>query len=141
MTGIKRGPAPGYGTLQCCLSQLNIASFEQELSAWAETVLHQQVGNTAYGGLVMDGKRLRGSKQGRLAGVHILSVLSHELGLVMGQQVVPTETNEHKVIIPLLSDLTLTVTTLPISHLRSRVLFKPRASTIIKVFDHPMGGD
>ena len=54
----------------------------------------------------MDGKTLRGSRAGELPGVHLLSVLAQDLGIVLDQAVVPPPTNEHKVSLPLLAGLT-----------------------------------
>ena len=56
----------------------------------------------------MDGKHLRGSRDGGLPGVHLLAALAHEVGLTLGQVAVPPTTNEHKASLPLLAGLTLT---------------------------------
>jgi hypothetical protein len=108
MMGFKRGQAPGYGTLQRCLSHLDVNSFEQVLSQWAHQALKDKQGEKAYQGWALDGKTLRGSRAGELPGIHLLSVLAHEWGIVLTQAPVPPQTNEHKVSIPLLSGLTLT---------------------------------
>lgn len=106
--GFKRGQAPGYGTLQRCLSRLDAASFEQALHQWAQQALKAKQGEQAYAGLALDGKTLRGSRDGQLPGVHILSLLAHEVGIVLDQAVVPATTNEHKASLPLLEGVELT---------------------------------
>jgi len=106
--GFPRGQAPGYGTLQRCLSHLDVNSFEQVLSQWAQQTVKGKGGAKAYPGWALDGKTLRGSRSGELPGAHLLSVLAQELGIVLDQAVVPPQTNEYKVSLPLLSGLTLT---------------------------------
>jgi hypothetical protein len=108
MMGFKRGQAPGYGTLQRCLSHLDVDSFEQVLSQWGQQALKDKQGHQAYQGLAVDGKTLRGSRVGELPGVQVLSVLAHQLGIVLNQATIPPQTNEYKVSLPLLTGLNLT---------------------------------
>lgn len=58
--------------------------------------------------LAMDGKVLRGSRQGELPGVHLLSVVAQELGITLAQGEVPPTSNEAKAVLPLLEGLKLT---------------------------------
>jgi DDE_Tnp_1-associated/Transposase DDE domain len=105
--GFARGQAPGYGTLQRTVKQLDVDSFERALSGWSEGVLKAQ-GQGALQGIALDGKVLRGSRQGELPGVHLLAALAHQLGITLDQTEVPATTNEHKASIPLLERLSLT---------------------------------
>lgn len=59
-------------------------------------------------GIALDGKILRGSRDGALPGVHLLAALAHQVGLTLAQVSVPPTTNEHKASLPLLSGLNLT---------------------------------
>ncbi len=52
--------------------------------------------------MALDGKVLKGSREGDLPGVHVSALLAHELGLTLDQERVPRETNEHKASLPLL---------------------------------------
>lgn len=106
--GFPRGQAPGYGTLQRLVSGLNTAAFEAALFAWAQAVLKDQPGRADWEGLALDGKVLRGSRQGAIPGEHILSVVAQELGITLGQAAVPPTTNEAKACVPLLTGLNLT---------------------------------
>ena len=45
-------------------------------------------------GLAADGKTLRGSRKQGAIDVHLLSIVSHRLGLTLKQQAVPDKTNE-----------------------------------------------
>jgi hypothetical protein len=104
--GFPRGRAPGYGTLQRLVSRLDSQAFEQVLGEWSEGVLRQQA-QKGYQAVALDGKTLRGSRQGELPGVQLLAAFAHHLGLVLEQQQVPATTNEYTVSLPLLRGLTL----------------------------------
>jgi hypothetical protein len=105
--GFPRGKAPGYGTLQRTVKDLDVTSFEQALSGWSEAVLSAQ-GQGRLQGIAIDGKVLKGSRQGELPGVRLLAALAHQLGITLDQIHVPSTTNEHKASLPLLERLTLT---------------------------------
>jgi len=106
--GFGRGRAPGYGTLQRLVSELNVAVFEEALFSWAQDVLRTQAGAEDWQGLALDGKVLRGSRAGALPGEHLLSVVAQELGITLAQGDVPATTNEAKACLPLLEGLNLT---------------------------------
>jgi hypothetical protein len=107
LLGFPRGLAPGYGTLQRTAKQLNVASFEAALSEWAEEVLGQYLPKHSWQGVALDGKVIRGSRDGDVPGVHVLALLAHELGITLDQGCVPRETNEHKASLPLLQGFRL----------------------------------
>jgi hypothetical protein len=106
--GFVRGKAPSYGTLQRTARDLNVASFERVLLGWVEEVLKEQGQAGVLQGVALDGKVLRGSRDGALPGVHLLAALAHQLGLTLAQVAVPPTTNEHKASLPLLAGLRLT---------------------------------
>jgi hypothetical protein len=106
--GFPRGQAPSYGTLQRTARDLNVESFERVLQDWAEEVLKGQAPDGQLQGVALDGKHMRGSREGALPGVHLLAALAHDTGLTLAQTAVPATTNEPKASVPLLAGLTLT---------------------------------
>jgi hypothetical protein len=106
--GFERGEAPGYGTLQRLVSGLNVEAFEMALFGWAREALTAQGLAGHLQALAVDGKVLRGSRQGTLPGVHLLSVVAQELGITLAQGEVAPTTNEAKAVLPLLAGLNLT---------------------------------
>src|SRR5215813_876077 len=64
--------------------------------AWAEPVVVSSPAAPLAGeaAIALDGKTLRGSRKQGAPGVHLLSALSHRLGLTLAQQAVDDKTNE-----------------------------------------------
>jgi hypothetical protein len=93
--GFTREKTPCAGTLHYLFQRLDRQALERVLSSWAEAVLAalppQQRRQEA---LAIDGKTLRGSKKQGALDVHLVSVLSHRLGLTLYQQAVADKTNE-----------------------------------------------
>jgi DDE_Tnp_1-associated/Transposase DDE domain len=86
--------SPCVGELSTVFAALDIAAFEQVLTAWL------QAGGT--GAVVaIDGKRLRGSRRGAVPGVHLLSAYDDRAGSVLAQVAVG-DTNEAKAALALL---------------------------------------
>ena len=107
--GFTHPTPPCAATLCSVLRQLDRAEVEAKLSAWAEEVL-SSLPPTPHEpeAIALDGKSLRGSqRQGAPAG-HLLSALSHRLGLTLGQEAVDDKSNEIGVVAPLLESLVLT---------------------------------
>ncbi len=97
--GFTRAQTPCAATLHTVFRQLAVTEFEARLGAWAESWLGTEadtegVPDTALEGVAVDGKTLRGSRQQGAAGTHLLSALSHRLGVTLGQQAVDAKTNE-----------------------------------------------
>jgi predicted transposase YbfD/YdcC len=100
--GFTRDKTPCAATLHRVLRQLDGPLVEAALGAWAESVLTALP--PAPGepeALAIDGKTLRGSRKQGAPATHLLSVLSHRLGLTLWQQAVADKTNE----IPVLEDV------------------------------------
>jgi hypothetical protein len=57
--------------------------------------------------IAIDGKTLRGSRDGEGKPWHLLSAITHESGVVVGQEAVDAKTNEITRVEPLLDDLDL----------------------------------
>jgi hypothetical protein len=100
--GFPRAKSPGAATLDHVLRPRASPLVAATLSAWAErvlTALPPAPGEPE--ALAIDGKTLRGSRKQGAPAAHLLSVLSHRLGLTLWQQAVADKTNE----IPVLEDV------------------------------------
>lgn len=89
---------PCPSTLHTIFRGLDWVGFAAQLHAWAEallTALPPAAGPALPGpGVAIDGKTLRGSKKQGLPDAHLLSVVSHQLGLTLTHTAVPEKTNE-----------------------------------------------
>jgi hypothetical protein len=106
--GFTRETPPCAATFFHVFRRLDRPAFEQKLSAWAAgllATLPPREGEPE--ALAIDGKTLRGAQQQGALEVHLLSVLSHRLGLTLLQQAVPADTNEIGAIQAVLSALVL----------------------------------
>lgn len=93
--GIERERGPSQATIHRILKGIDCRQLEAVLSRWSQAVM-AAVGLPAgeLEGLALDGKSLRGAvKQGAADG-HLLSALSHRLGLVLNQVAVSDRSNE-----------------------------------------------
>jgi predicted transposase YbfD/YdcC len=104
--GFTHPTPPCAATLCHVLSQVDREALEARLGVWAEAVLASLPPAAGEEDAVaLDGKTLRGSRHQGALNVHLLSALSHRLGLTVGQQAVSDKTNEITVVIPLLQML------------------------------------
>jgi predicted transposase YbfD/YdcC len=93
--GIRRQRGPSQPTLHRLLRGLDCRKLEQAVTKWAEEVLRRLSGRgRALEALALDGKTLCGSQQQGAEAVHLLSALSHRLGVVMAQVAVSDHANE-----------------------------------------------
>lgn len=101
--GFRRDKMPKYGTIRRVLMEVDEQAFSTMVSSWGEEVVgaYEQVA------IAIDGKKLRGTRDGEQPALDVMSALGHELRLVLGQVPVPAGTNEMKAILPLLADLVL----------------------------------
>lgn len=99
--GFKRGIAVAKSQLYALLSQIDVTQLEQLLGSWVESVLHELDPDNPLPAVAIDGKTLRGSKKLGAALAHLLSAVSHGLGLTLYQVGVDRKTNE----IPLVQEL------------------------------------
>lgn len=93
--GIRRRRGPSQSTLHRIFKGIDHAQLERVVGQWAEHVLQscpKLCG--ALEALAMDGKTLCGSQRQGAEDVHLLSALSHRLGVVMAQVAVADQTNE-----------------------------------------------
>lgn len=106
--GLTHAKTPCAATLHTIFRHLDRELLEAKLGAWADSVLAATPapeGETE--GIAVDGKTLRGSRKQGAPGAHLLSALSHRLGLTLAQQAVDEKTNEITVIQAVLRSLVL----------------------------------
>lgn len=106
--GFATDKTPCASTLHNILSQIDKELLESRLAHWAQALLQESQKEQPFlEAIAIDGKTLRGSKkQGCLNG-HLLSALSHRLGLTLFEQEVEDKTNEIGVIEEVLKSLFL----------------------------------
>ena len=92
--GFKDGKTPCAATLHTIFRHLDKEAFEARIGKWAESVLQKSSPPGTLQGIGIDGKTLRGSKKQGAKDAHVLSAVSHGLGLTLGQQAVEDKTNE-----------------------------------------------
>jgi predicted transposase YbfD/YdcC len=87
---------PCAATLHTVFRHVDRDTLEAKLGAWAEQVVVSLPTAPSAGeaAIALDGKTLRGSRKQGAPGVHVLSALSHRLGLTLAQQAVDDKTNE-----------------------------------------------
>jgi DDE_Tnp_1-associated len=106
--GFTREKTPCAGTLHYLFTRLDRQALERALSGWAEAVLATlPPPKGSREALAIDGKTLRGSQQHGALDVHLLSVLSHRLGVTLHQRAVSEKTNEIGALPEVLSALVL----------------------------------
>jgi hypothetical protein len=93
--GFTRDLTPCAATFSNVFRRLDRKGLERALAVWAEALLQALPPPPGtLEALAIDGKTLRGSKQQGALDVHLLSVVSHRLGLTLYQQAVSDKTNE-----------------------------------------------
>jgi predicted transposase YbfD/YdcC len=87
---------PCAATLHTVFRHMDRDAVEAKLGVWAEeVVICTPMGASAgEAAVALDGKTLRGSHKQGAPGVHLLSALSHHLGLTLAQQAVDDKANE-----------------------------------------------
>ena len=86
--GLTHQTSPCPATLSIILRQLDRAQLEAKPAAWAErvlSVLPPAPSEAEDEAVALDGKTPRGSQHQGALNVHLLSALSHRLGLTLGQ--------------------------------------------------------
>ncbi len=106
--GFTHPTPPCPATLCTVLRQVDRAQVEAILGAWAESVLAAVPPDPSDAeAIALDGKTVRGSQHQGAPMAHLLSALSHRLGLTLGQQAVGDKTNEIAHVVPLLHGLVI----------------------------------
>ena len=93
--GFTHEPTPCAATLFHVFRRLDRDDLERRLGARAATVLQATTPVDAHPveGIALDGKTLRGSQKQGAPGAHLLSAVSHRLGLTLAQTGVDDTTN------------------------------------------------
>lgn len=93
--GFRHPKAPCASTFFSVFQQIDRPAFEAALAAWAHAALAAAPpSKRKLEPIAIDGKTLRGSQQQGACDVHLLSVLSHRLGLTLFQTAVADKTNQ-----------------------------------------------
>ena len=108
--GFTRQKTPCAATLHTVLGGLDRQVLETQLGGWAEGVLLATSAceeKLQAEGIAIDGKTLRGSRTQGAPGAHLLSALSHRLGLTLFQKSVDDKTNEISTVQEMLQNLVI----------------------------------
>jgi len=101
--GCRRPTPPSEPTFRRVLQRLDAAALDAALGRW----LAQQT-RLAGQGIALDGKTVRGARDGAQPAPHLLSAVLHRDGLVLAQQAVGEKTNEIPCVHPLLAGVDIT---------------------------------
>ena len=99
--GSKRGKAPSERTYRRILQSIDVEELDRRVCGWIAQQQQLQPGTA----LAMDGKTLRGSRDGSKAALHLLSAIVHGSSTVVAQVAVESKTNEITQVEPLLENL------------------------------------
>ena len=105
--GFEKHGYPALVTWYRVFGGIDIEAVERAIGEWVELVLQALLPEGEMEGVSIDGKTLRGSKKQGAENSHLLSAVSHGLGLVLGQIAVDDKTNEIGVVEDLLMQLVL----------------------------------
>ncbi len=100
--GTRRPTPPSEPTIRRMLHAIDVQTFDQDIGEWLQA--NQTLKGKA---LALDGKTLRGSRDGEKPGVHLLSAVIHKEGIIVAQQAVDSKTNEITQVEPLIAHLDL----------------------------------
>jgi DDE_Tnp_1-associated/Transposase DDE domain len=96
--GFRRGKTPTKATYSILFRRLDVVAFEAALARWIAGRLPDEERAV----LALDGKTLRGSRDGEVPGQHLVSVYAVQAAAVLAQVRVDAKTNEHKAALQLL---------------------------------------
>jgi hypothetical protein len=96
--GFRRGKTPTKSRLSTLFRRLDVTAFEAALSRW----LSARLGTPDGLHVCLDGKTVRGSKEGDVPGHHLVAAYAPAAQAVLAQLRVDAKTNEHKAALELL---------------------------------------
>jgi hypothetical protein len=99
--GFRRGKTPTVSTLSRTLRRFDPQHLEDALARW----IAGRIAPDAFERISLDGKTLRGSRDGEVPGVHLVAAYAPQVQAVLGQIRVDAKTNEHKAALQLLGIL------------------------------------
>lgn len=103
--GFRRSKTPAPSCLSDFYSALDAVAFEAALSRWIASRMPLPAEGDDPQPVSIDGKCLRGSRDGEAPGHHLVSAYAHEHRAVLAQIRVDAKTNEHKAALELLGIL------------------------------------
>jgi hypothetical protein len=103
---LRNSRVPSDGTIRRVLAAVEVSELERCLGKWADEI-EQAWSGEDWPGIAIDGKTLRGSGDDEHPALHLLSAFSHELGVVLTQRAVGSQSNEIPEARRFLEDLTL----------------------------------
>jgi len=101
--GFRRGKTPTASTLCRTLRRFDAQRLEAILSRW----IQDRIDSNTFEQISLDGKTLRGSRDGDLPGQHLVAAYAPAVEAVLAQIRVDCKTNEHKAALQLLGILPL----------------------------------
>lgn len=101
--GFRKFRGPSEATFSRVFASLDVVAFEACVRRW----IASRVGSRRFEQIAIDGKTLRGSRDGELPAVHLLAAYSPEIQTTLAQMRVDSKTNEHKAALELLGVLSL----------------------------------
>lgn len=99
--GFRRKKTPAKSTFSEIFRAIDLEAFETILRVW------MQGRCASVATIALDGKTLKGSRDGEVPGVHLLTAFASDNAAVLGQLRVEAKTNEHKAALRLLGVLPL----------------------------------
>ena len=103
--GFTHTKTPCASTLHYVFKDLDATALENRLTRWTTVILEDLTPQTDTQTLAIDGKTLCGSRKHDATITHLLSVVSHQLGITLTQQPVDAKTNEIPIAIEILQAL------------------------------------
>lgn len=98
LLGFRRGKTPTKATYSILFRRLDVVVFEAALARWIASRLSDEDRII----IAVDGKTLRGSRDGTVPGHHLVAAYAAAAGAVLAQVRVDAKTNEHKAALLLL---------------------------------------
>ena len=93
--GFTKKLTPCASTIHNLLKKLDVEALEETLTKWVNTVLASRPDLTGcLDAVAIDGKTMRASQKSGALTSHLLSVVSHELGITLTQRSISDKTNE-----------------------------------------------
>ncbi len=99
LLGFHKRRAPSAATMSRVFRALDVTAFERCVRAW----IAAHLGGRRFEHIAIDGKTLRGSRDGELPAVHLLAAYAPEIQTTLAQLRVDATTNEHKALLELLA--------------------------------------
>jgi predicted transposase YbfD/YdcC len=103
--GFRRAKTPAPSCLCDLYSTLDAVAFEAALARWIASRIPPPTAGADKEPVSLDGKTLRGSRDGEAPGQHLVAAYAHEQQAVLAQIRVDAKTNEHKAALELLGIL------------------------------------